>query len=276
MKKTKILVPTDFTPVAEIAAEHAVIIAKSTQDEIVLLHVVDKQNKVEDAKNKLDSIADSIKKESNVNVSAAVRIGSIFEDIGDAASEIGARLIVMGTHGVKGIQHITGSYALRVITHSVIPFIIVQKKKPEAGYNNIVLPLDLSSETKQKLAISVEIAHYFKSKIHLIVPNEIDKYLVNTLKRNLIYAAKYLKQREISFTTNVGKSTDGNFSKDVTDCAKSVNADLIAIMNLQENSLFGLFGSTYEQQMITNKAQIPVLIVNPSDVTTGGGAGLFS
>lgn len=276
MKKTKILVPTDFTTVADSALQHAIIIAGSTGDEIVLLHVVDKQSKVEDAKDKLDAIASKAMGACDVNISSAVRIGKIFDDIGDAASEVGARIIVMGTHGVKGIQHLTGSYALRVITHSKVPFIIVQEKLPLHGFDDIVLPLDLSQETKQKLAISVEIAHYFDSKIHLIVPNETDKYLVNTLKRNLLYAKKYLKKREISFTTNVGQNIDGNFSTDVVTFSKDIQADLIAIMNLQENSLFGLFGSTYEQQMITNKEQIPVLIVNPSDVSVGGGAGLFS
>ena len=59
-----------------------------------------------------------------------IRKGNIFEDIGDVAKEIGARLIIMGTHGIKGIQKLVGSYALKVILHSEIPFIITQKKRP--------------------------------------------------------------------------------------------------------------------------------------------------
>jgi len=37
-------------------------------------------------------------------------------------------------------------------------------------------------------------------------------------------------------------------------------------MNLYENSLMGMLGGSYEQQMITNEPQIPVMVVNPVEV----------
>ena len=51
--------------------------------------------------------------------------------------------------------------------------------------------------------------------------------------------------------------------KDVIRYAASIEADLISIMNLHEKSLMGMFGQTYEQQIITNEAEIPVLVLNP-------------
>ena len=58
----------------------------------------------------------------------------------------------------------------------------------------------------------------------------------------------------------------GNFAKQVCKYAATVDADLICIMNLYENSLMGMLGGSYEQQIITNDAQIPVLVVNPIEV----------
>ena len=41
-------------------------------------------------------------------------------------------------------------------------------------------------------------------------------------------------------------------------------------MNLQKNQILGSFGSKHEQNMLTNDAEIPVLIVNPVTTSTAG------
>jgi hypothetical protein len=66
-------------------------------------------------------------------VTPVVRVGSVYEDIGDAAAEIDADLIIMGTHGMRGMQFITGSRALRVITSSSVPFVVVQERPIKEG-----------------------------------------------------------------------------------------------------------------------------------------------
>jgi hypothetical protein len=43
-------------------------------------------------------------------------------------------------------------------------------------------------------------------------------------------------------------------------------------MNLQKNSLMGMLGSTYEQSLITNDLQTPVLCVNPLTNTVASGS----
>ena len=53
------------------------------------------------------------------------------------------------------------------------------------------------------------------------------------------------------------------FDKEVVKYAVSVDADLIAIMNLNKGNLFNVISSNYEQYIITNDALIPALIVNP-------------
>lgn len=274
MSTKTILVPTDFTEVAKVALEHAVGTAQITGGKVVLLHVVSDSDDVEDAKKKLDKEADIVKKsDAGVTIETMVRIGNIFDDIGDTASEMDAELIFMGTHGASGWQKITGSHALKVITHSTVPFIVVQSKgiKPN-GYDDIVVPLDLHKETKQKLMIVANMAKYFNSKLHIITPSESDKFLHNQLERNLYFAKNYLGERDIQFTTKVTEKSD--FADAIVEHANSIDADLICIMNLQKNSLLGmgLLGSHYEQDLITNKYQIPVLLVNPKQTTIAGGS----
>ncbi len=272
----KILVPTDFTSVADCAVDHAQTLAKASGAEIHLLHVIDEAEDAGDAKVKLEAKVGQLKGgDSSITFEYHTRVGNIFEDIGDAAAEIGASLIIMGTHGPKGLQHLVGSNALRVITHSTIPFVVVQERAiRQDGYKHIIVPLDLQKETRQKLTLVGDMAKYFGSKVHLVTPNESDEFLVNQLRNNIKFAHQYLRDRGIDHDSTIIESGDG-FEKAVVKLAVKIDADLIAIMNLKQNSLLGMLGGRYEQAMITNEPQVPVMCMNPRETTSGGGVWSF-
>jgi nucleotide-binding universal stress UspA family protein len=272
MEKKTIIVPHDFTSVADNALAHAINTAKATGAEIYLLHVVAKEKSSSEAQEKLQAVIDALK--TDIAITPVVRVGNIFDDIGDYASEAKADLIFMGTHGAHGWQHITGSHALKVITHSTVPFIVVQEKSiKETGYDDIVVPLDLNKETKQKLAYVANIATYFKSRVHLITPDETDEFLRHQVKANIQFAVKFFHERGIEVTTKVAPNS--GFDKEVVKHAVSLDADLIAIMNLNRNNMLGVITASHEQYILTNDAQIPTLIVNPVEGKYGGSV-LFS
>lgn len=269
----KLLVPTDFTEVAHTAIQHAVKLGEIINAEIILLNVVKDKEDVVNATKKLkleEQYAKSIIE--NTKIKSIVRVGNIFDDIGDAASEVGANLIFMGTHGASGWQKVTGSYALKVITNSSVPFIVVQDEMmKDSGYDSIVVPLDLNKETKQKLEIVGSVAHYFDSEVHLITPRESDEFLRNKLKANLIWAKKYLTNKQVKCSTHVADK-GSKFIDEIAKLSAEVDADLISIMNLQSNSLMGVLGNSYQQEIITNKQKVPVLCVNPLQSTVAAGS----
>ncbi len=268
----KILVPTDFTKVGDAALEHAMTVGKALRAEVNVLHVISNKKDISEANLKLDTLAARMKKEYSTDIKTIARIGSIFDDIDKVATEIGASLIIMGTHGMKGMQFITGSKALKIVTESTIPFIIVQERGiRDCGYDRIVVPLDLHKETKQKLKLVSSMANYFESKIYLVSPGEKDEFLKNKLDRNLAFAKTFLKERDIDFEVEILKSKSRDFAKSMLKYASSIDADLICIMNFYENSLMGIIGGNYEQHIITNEAQVPVLSINPVETTVIGG-----
>lgn len=276
-KTNKILVPTDFTKVADNAIGHAMRLAKHAGAEVYLLHVVAKQDEVDETRRKLELEQERARAmEQGVAVHKLVRVGSIFDDIGDAAAEIDADLIVMGTHGMRGMQFITGSRALRVITSSNTPFIVVQERPiKEGGYDSIVVPLDLHKETRQKLTVVADMARTFNSKVHLIVPKEDDEFLHKQLQNHIKFANQYLDERGIAHDAVIAEEDSDDFVKAVVKHAVAVDADLIAIMNLAQGNIFGVLGVPYEQEIITNEAQIPVMCVNPRETSTGAGGWSF-
>lgn len=272
--KNLIIVPTDFSPVAKNALDHALGLAKVIDGEIVLLHVVAKDKEIPTAEAKLNSICEEARQKSGVSVEGKIRIGNIFDDIGAAASELKAKLIVMGTHGVKGMQHIMGSYAVKVITHSAVPFIVVQERGFRNGYKNLVLPFDLSKDSKQKLNLAVGIAKVFNSKVHIIHSIESDEFLSNAIKNNVMFAQSELRKNGIEFDVKAA-SEKGNFVKQFLNYAAANDADLIAIVNSQEVGIPELMAGTDERNIITNEAKIPVMIINPVKTSISGSV-LFS
>lgn len=269
MTKKLILVPTDFSKVGHTALNHAVKVAQTTQSQIALVHIVPKADMLQEAKEKLKIAKEMAQKEMQFEIDTIARVGTIYEDIGELAEEVDASLVIMGTHGMRGLQFITGSRALRIVTSAKTPVIIVQERDIRAnGYDDIVVPLDLHRETKQKLSLVADMAKYFDSRVHIIVPGETDEFLRNQVERNLKYAENYFTEKDIPHTTRISEKKSDEFDEAIIEFAQEIDADLISIMNLAKVSLANLMGGNYVQNIITNQAHIPAMLLNPKETTT--------
>ncbi|OYU95714.1 MAG: hypothetical protein CFE21_11285 [Bacteroidetes bacterium B1(2017)] len=259
MEKPVILVPTDFTTVGDNAVAHAALLSKILNAKIELLHVISKEKDISTAKSALELQVAKLEKEG-ISASSHVEIGTIFEDIGKVADRLKARLIIMGTHGVTGIQHVLGSKALKVITNSDVPFIVVQGAPLNVnGFKNIVIPVDFNQEVKQSIKYAWEIGKYFQAKIHILYVKEKDPFIAAKIERNIPYAQELLEENNVEYEiTGIEKN---DFTKDVLAFSKGINADLITIINNHEN-IFTYFGGSFEQSVIGNKFEIPVLVIN--------------
>lgn len=260
------LVPTDFTAVAACALDHALSVASTVNGEITLLHVIAKDKERATAQAKVDELAKEAAAKSGVPVKGLVKEGTIFDDIGGVAETLGAKIIFMGTHGVKGVQHILGSYAVKVITNSNVPFVVVQERGVRNGYKKIILPMDLSKESKHKLDLTIKMAKYFGSKIYIFSQLENDQFIKNAIERNTAYAQNELKKNGIEHEVHTA-SEKGNFVKQMLQFSTASDADLIAVVNSQERGVHELLSGTSERETITNEAGIPVMVVNPISIT---------
>lgn len=267
-KKKQVLVPTDFSEVGDCAILHGIEFSKTLKLELSILHVIDATTKkifssenLEDvARNKLQQIADDIGNKHNIKVNTIAKEGSIFEVINSVAEEINALIVVMGTHGKKGIQYLIGSYALKVITGSKVPYVVVQRKPPISGeLNNIIFPLDMSKETKQKVNWAIYLGKLLKSTIHLVVAKETEAVAARKVKNNLIFAKKLLDDYQIKYEIHLASEPSSGLDKYAIKFAKEINAGLIIIMTEKDYVTMG----SPEQKMITNEEQIPVMCINP-------------
>ena len=266
--KKLIVVPWDFTQVAEDALAHAVKISRMINNDICLLHIVDKGIKPAEAKIKktsLQKITEEYNAKFDAAISWAIIKGSIFSDIAEFVNNKGASLVVMGTHGMKGMQKLTGSWALKVIVKSEVPFIVVQDPPADQErYRNIVFPIDFRSENKEKIKMAIFMGKYFDSKIHLLVAKVTDSRLVKKTKNNLNFGIKFLNQNNIEYEVHEIKSSS---AQQTLDFAANMNADLILIVTTKNIKFTDYVVGASEQYIIANSSKIPVCCVNPKAST---------
>src|SRR6056297_1678707 len=222
-----ILVPWDFTEVATYALEYAVVFAKKTSNNIALVHVVKSAKNIDETQQKLEEVAQANEKKYHIKTKAFVREGSIFTTIGEVATEIEANLVIMGTHGLRGMQKLTGSWALKVIVSSEIPFIIIQDKPRSNKLEKIVFPVDFRKETREKLNWVNYLSKYYKCKISIFKLS--DPALRKSIEGNIQFSKKYLQNHNIDYeiVTEKGKNP---FPVETINHAKENDADLILIM----------------------------------------------
>ena len=276
-----ILVPVDYSDQSIIALDQAAELSKAFHSKIHILNVIAGDHSIrkffrddvreaeieKGVKEKLEELATEVSEKFDLEVTHGVAHGKIYDQIVNAADVLDARFIVMGTNGSVGLKgKFIGSNALRVVRESKVPVITIKGKSHRKGCQNIVLPLDLTKETKEKVARAVEFAKMFGSTIRVVsVLLTNDEFIVNRLTRQLDQVKKYLEGQGVDSTAEIIKDTKGgsSLSDGIIDYAGKCKGDVIMIMTQQEDDSDDYFiGST--SQGIINNSDIPVLSIIPS------------
>ena len=267
-ERVNILVPTDFTDVANYSIDHATEIAKILNHKIVLLHVVGKKvigTPKEDAiMQKMEEEVAKIKSRANLKVSYLIEEGSIFTTIGQVADRLRAEFIVMGIHGKKGVQHIMGSYAYKVVCSSNVPVMVVKCMHHHVGYHEIVLPIDFSQESTQKILKAVKFSKYFGAKIRVF------GFLGTRNKATIFKKEALLKKVKDTFsdlgldvTTDLCIDPNIDWPEALMNFAEKIDADLIMIVAEKGSSIPDIFSQNSTERII-DKADVPILTVVPT------------
>lgn len=268
VKNPVFLVPTDFSEVCSNAAHRAASLAKDFNYKIVLLHVIDKNTLnelkkegkgLESIDQRLQEFARTLVSEYVIQVETISKEGDIFSTISEVAEEIKASLIFLGTHGKVGMQKITGSFALKVVISSEVPTIVIQKRPfGGKGLDKIVMPITSELGPWSKTKWAAAIAKEFNSTIHIFHLPTSEMEDIITMITN------HFEVNNIQYVI-VPADKSGNFTKQLLDYSTTQNADMILIMTNPDKSLSSFLLGSYDEEIIFNPSQIPVMCVNPRD-----------
>jgi nucleotide-binding universal stress UspA family protein len=284
----KILVPIDFSEQSLVALEQSYNLAREYDAEITLLHVIEEHGVLSkffshqqnddfkhNVQKELDDLASDVEKKSKVKVNTLIAKGTIYEKVAEVAELINATMIVMGTNGDEGKRkRFIGSNALRVVRESTVPVITIKGKHHRNGCKNIVLPLDLSKETREKVTKAIELSKLFNGATIRVVSVlfTTDEFIVNRLTRQLGQVKTFLEKEGVECTAEIVKGIKGEetLAANILEYANRVEGDLIMIMTQQEVDFTQYFIGSSAQEII-NHSTIPVLSIRPvhkKDLTT--------
>jgi nucleotide-binding universal stress UspA family protein len=297
-----ILVPLDGSQLAECVLPHIVAFARSFDAEITLLRMLEKNQASAPAqlfdllnwqinKTKATLYLEKTKarlQESSIRARTIVLEGLVAEGITEYAQNQGMKLIVLSSHGHSGLtQWGISSITLKTILSAPTSLLIVRahQYRPRPGelsetllYQHILVPLDGSQRAENVLPIITQLAHFHKSKIHLVqvvqtpemarqmppAPEDID--LSNrVVARNLEEAGHYLERvKSRSYLEGIAVQTHLITSDDAAVALHQlVEQENIDIVTLSAHGYSGNhqwpYGSMVNNFIIYGK--VPLLIV---------------
>jgi nucleotide-binding universal stress UspA family protein len=280
MNTTKkiILVPVDFSEQSLVALHHAEVVTRAMSGELHVLYVMEEQGVLstlfsdkdidaltEQVWEKMNALTDKLAA-SSIHANSMVGKGKIYEEVVRVAELIGASFIIMGTNGADGLKkRFIGSNALRVVRESRIPVISIKGQPKKDGFKSIILPLDLTKETRQKVNKAIELSRQFGATVHVVsILLSDDEEILSKLEMQLKQVENFMINANVDCTAEMIHAPKGasDLGEQVMIYAREKKGDMIMIMTQQETDVTDLFVGSAAQEII-NTSEIPVCSIVP-------------
>ncbi|WP_461086265.1 universal stress protein [Spirosoma flavus] len=211
---------------------------------------------------RLQQWADETLSDQSIPFSVECRIGPITDRITEAATDFGADLIVMGTHGSTGLlQYVMGSEAYHVVNQALCPVLTVPEQANVRDFKEILFPIRPVPEAIAKYEFSRTIAQ--KNNAHLTVlglTEELDSDAGKAINVNMALLNKSISEDAIEADSLLSQTSSA--VNTVLQQADEQNADLIIITADRASNIRHLFVGPFFKQMIS-QAKRPVLCIKP-------------
>jgi nucleotide-binding universal stress UspA family protein len=276
----KIIVPTDFSKSAQIAVDVAADIARKSNAELILLHVVEEatgssfnvegqvstnqenwENKIftvrliEKAKKQLARASEDSKL-AGLRVRPELRVGSPFHGMRMIITNQKVDLVVMGTAGHTNLEEmIIGSNTEKVVRHSNCPVLTVHKKPTTTDFKNIVYATAMSKDEEIFSRIVRTTQKLYDSTVHLVRINTPGNFQRDAVVKK--YMQDFAKKLQLkNYTLNV--FNDLSEEEGIIYFAESINADLIAMATHGRTGFAHVLAGSIAEDVVSH-ARRPVL-----------------
>jgi nucleotide-binding universal stress UspA family protein len=259
------------------ALEHAITIANKAEAELRMIFVIKPESSrdmftegpetlASMVRDKFEEIMGNYQPAMNARMTYVIREGKVYGEIVREAEDKSVFMLMAGTHGSSGFEEFwIGSNAFRIVSACSKPVITIRGGVHiERNLERIVMPIDSTPETRQKVPFTAYIAKVFDAELHVL---SIYTANVAALKRTVdSYTEQVIKHlSEENIRHVVEKLQVENLTDSTIEYAQKHEANLISIMTEQEKSARNLILGPYAQQMV-NHSPIPVLCIHPKEM----------
>lgn len=284
----KILVPTDFSLQAENALQLAIRIAKNTNAQIELVHVVEAainpqitsigdmgiipmpenedytESLMENAAKKLDQLVTKHAYDSIViNPHAVLDIKKGYTGVNRVLSHYtGVNLIVMGSKGTSGAHDLfVGSNTEFVVKHAAVPVFVVKEKLSTDHQISVVYPTSFENLSAKLVKSMMKYVTDLNAHLHLLYINTALDFQSDKQVREMYtkFIADHNFGKHIFGINSAFSEEDGIF-----DYVSLMKADLIIMPTHGRTGLASLFSSSITKDVVKH-SHVSVLTFNMSN-----------
>lgn len=260
-KKDIILIPVDFTEQSIYAISQSYNLARYTNSKLLLLHVYEKQG--QEKYDEITKLAKRTADESGVPCDFMNIKGNIYKETVRVAGEVNAKLVFVGIESHMKAADIFTESASQMVRECPCPVITIRGREQRDGCENILMPIDLSRESREKVDMAIEFAKYFGAAIRVLgIYSLKDEKYENQLHAYVHQVKQYIKSKGVTCSNKTMPSE--NIAESVVEYANKIETDLIMIMNKPGLSVKERFVGTLAQKVI-DISNIPVMTVNPRE-----------
>ena len=275
----QVLLPTDFSEIAENALQTAIAVCMRQKATLTLLHVVEQNYLLvapeaggmaldmlpqleQNADELLNEIITPVIDKHEIAVKSVIRVGNPADEICQLSAEAGIDMIIMGTHGASGLREFfIGSNAYRVVKHAPCPVLTVPGTNRWIDFRKILFPVRMVPGALAKFEIVKPIIRQNGSSLLIagIVEKNDAKGLVEM--KDIVESVKKLMIDDDVICRAEVHNAD-NIAKHVLRLTEIEKPDLIVITATLEKYSKSLFVGPYTQYIV-NHARFPVLSIRP-------------
>lgn len=273
----RILVPTDFSEVADCALATAVQLAERSKAEIILLHAIevlvtpdisqvghkplpvypfDSELQIKELQGAIsEHMMEMVKEYSMVSISPIVRVGNPYGSITQSLNENDVDLIVMGSKGMAGLpEHLLGSNAERVVRHATCPVLTIKAPTDVNDIRDIVFATGLKEHSPYMIEHLKALQELLDAHLHLLHVNTH----FNTVKSIEVEETLERLAEEWGLSNYVCKSIDAaNVEFGIHFYAQEEGTDMVAMATHSRLNTWQLISGSIAED-ITNHSVRPV------------------
>jgi len=268
----EILVAIDFSDSSINALEHAVSVAEGFKSNLLLVWVETKNSlrhlgvKKSDEAHKIveQKFKDIIEKyKTNIGkqeIEYRIRKGETYKEVIALSKENKVDMIVTGVHGSHGFRRFfMGTNANHIVAEAKCPVLTIGLHRTTGrALENIVLPIDNTLDTRQKVGLATRFAQLYGATIHILGLYSTNvKSLRMRVDNYVEQVDKHLKKARVKTVIHTANKND---ARTILNYAKKVDANLLVTMIETESRTSDLWLGSQGQQLV-NQSPIPVLSI---------------
>ena len=275
----QILIPLALTREGEIAMEQGMKFHEVFGSKLIIMNIIPRNRPLirltrnetpgktlEKAHNRLEEfVRKFFNGEIPPFVNLQVRCGRLIPTIIDASKDFSSQLII-----IKKSKRIIGSFAAfrrnnadKLIGQSFCPVLTISENFTHEGIREIVMPVDITKKTDDKVRWAIFLAKSFNARVTIISVLDINIETRTSLAyRKAVSIEEQLQSEKIDCDVLLITETSGYHYESFLNQVSKVNPDLIIIMTHEESLLFGEYIGAFAREVI-HRAEQPVFNVVP-------------